>query len=242
MQADVTVAHLALEFSSRHQRGHAIYDQHVHRARADQRVANFERLLAAVGLAEQQVVDIDAELARVDRVERVLRVDKGANAAASLRLGNCVQGERGLARALRPVDFEDAASGQATDAERQVEPERARRDRFDLLVSGARTHAHDAALAEGPLDLRQRRVERPVFFHSAFLFDNVSAARGRIYSGRLQADNSHGVTPSGCAATPSAAGLRTRSAYVRTSGCARTKRELICCRREWPRAVARHRR
>ena len=54
---------------------------------------------------------------------------------------------------------------QAADAEREVEAERAGRDHLDLLVAGTRAHAHDRALAEGPLDLRERGVERLVLFH-----------------------------------------------------------------------------
>jgi hypothetical protein len=43
-----------------------------------------------------------------------------------------VQRERGLARAFRPVDLDDAALGQAADAERDVEAERAGGDRLDV--------------------------------------------------------------------------------------------------------------
>ncbi len=40
--------------------------------------------------------------------------------------------KRRLARALRAVDFDDAALGQAADAERDVEAERAGRNRLDV--------------------------------------------------------------------------------------------------------------
>jgi hypothetical protein len=56
------------------------------RAGAHQRVGDFQRLLAGVGLGNQQVLEIDAELAGVNGVERVLGVDEGADAAALLRL------------------------------------------------------------------------------------------------------------------------------------------------------------
>ena len=51
-----------------------------------------------------------------------------------------VQRQRRLARGFRPVDLDDAALGQAADAERDVEPERAGRDRLDVdrLVVRAR--------------------------------------------------------------------------------------------------------
>ena len=132
LQARQAVAHLAFELGARRQRRDRIDHQHVDRAGAHQRVGDLQRLLAGVGLRDQQVVEVDAELAGIDRVERVLGVDEGADAAVLLRLGDDVQRQRGLARAFRPVDLDDAAARQAADAERDVEAERAGRDRLDL--------------------------------------------------------------------------------------------------------------
>ena len=50
-------------------------DQHIDRAGAHQRIGDFERLFAGVRLRDQKVVDIDAELARIDRIERVFGID-----------------------------------------------------------------------------------------------------------------------------------------------------------------------
>ena len=82
---------------------------------------DLERLLAVVRLRDEQVVEIDAELLRVLRVERVLGIDERGHAAALLRFGNDLQRERRLAGRLRPEDFDDAAAGQAADAERVVD-------------------------------------------------------------------------------------------------------------------------
>ena len=109
---------------------------HVDGAGAHQRVGDLERLLAGVGLRDQQVLDLDAELLGVGRVERVLGVDEGADAAVLLGLGDDVQGERGLAGGFRPVDLDDAAARQAADAERDVEAERAGGDRLDVHRAG----------------------------------------------------------------------------------------------------------
>src|SRR6185312_13006454 len=102
------------------------------------------------------IVGVDPKLARIDHVERVLGVDEGADAAELLRLGHRVQRERGLAGRFRPVDFHDAAARQAANAEGDIEPERAGRDRLDVhgLVVFAETH--NRALAELALDLAER--------------------------------------------------------------------------------------
>jgi hypothetical protein len=90
---------------------HRIDHQHVDRAGAHQRVADFQRLLAGVGLRDQEFVDVDAELSGIDRIERVFGIDEGADAALLLALGHRVQRQRGLAGGFRPVDFDHPALG-----------------------------------------------------------------------------------------------------------------------------------
>ena len=51
-------------------------------AGADEGLGDLERLLAGVGLAHEQLVDVDAAGAGVARVERVLDVDERGDAAA----------------------------------------------------------------------------------------------------------------------------------------------------------------
>ena len=129
LQAGQRVAHLALDLGARDEGGDAVDDDDVDGVAADERVADLERLLAGVGLRDQQLGDIDAAGLGVVLVERVLDVDVGGDAAAALGGRDDVVGERGLAGAFRAVDLGDAAAGQAADAEREVEGERAGRDR-----------------------------------------------------------------------------------------------------------------
>ena len=169
LQAGQLIAHLALDFGARRERRDRIDHQHVDRAGAHQRVGDLQRLLAGVGLRDQQVVEIDAELAGIAGVERVLGVDEAADAAGLLRLGDDVQRERRLARGFRPVDLDDAAARQAADAERDVEAERAGRHGGDVDRRLVLAEAHDRALAEGPLDLAERRIERLRLVHAITL-------------------------------------------------------------------------
>ena len=113
LQADVGVAHLALQLGLGGQRGDRVDHDDVHRAGAHQHLGDLQRLLAAVGLRHQQVVGAHAQLAGVADVQGVLGVDEGADAARPLGLAHHVQGQGGLARGLRPVDLDDAAAGQA---------------------------------------------------------------------------------------------------------------------------------
>ena len=79
LQADGLVAHLALELGARRQRGDRVDRDDVDRAGAHEHVGDLERLLAVVGLGDEQLVDVDADVARVERVHRVLGVDEGAD-------------------------------------------------------------------------------------------------------------------------------------------------------------------
>ncbi len=118
---------------------------------------DLQRLFAGVGLGDQEVVEVHAELLGVGRIQRMLGVDEGGGAAGLLHLGHHVQGERGLARAFRPKDLDHPAARQAADAQRQVEAERAGGHRLDLHHLALGAQLHHRALAEGPIDLRQRR-------------------------------------------------------------------------------------
>ena len=115
------VAHFAVELGLGNQRGDGVDDQHVDGAGADQGFGDFQGLLAGVGLRDEQIVDIHAQLLGVAGVEGVLGVDKGRQAAGLLGLGDDLQGDGGFARGLGAEDLGDAAAGNAAHAQRGVE-------------------------------------------------------------------------------------------------------------------------
>ena len=69
-----------------------------------------------------------------------------------------------LPRRLRAVDLDHPAARQAADAEGDVEAERAGGDDLDVVDDLALAEAHDRALAELLLDLRQGRLQGLGFF------------------------------------------------------------------------------
>jgi len=122
LQTDVAIAHVAFDFGLRHEGGHGVDDDDVDRVRPHEHVGDLERLLAVVGLADEELVGLHAELARVARVERVLGVDERRHAPGLLDLGDRVERERGLAARFGPVDLDDAPPRVAADAERMSRP------------------------------------------------------------------------------------------------------------------------
>ena len=177
LQTRQRIAHLAFEFGLRHQRRNRIDHQHVDPAGAHQRVADFQRLFAGVGLRDQQFVDVDAQLPRIDRIERVFGVDEGADAALLLPLRHRVQRQRGFARGFRPVDFDHPSPRQAADTQRDVQPERARGNRLDIHRTVVLAQLHHRALAELALDLGERGGQGLGLIHGGS-FDDTQGSGG----------------------------------------------------------------
>ena len=191
LQADVGIAHVAFDLGLGRERGHGIHDHHVHRARAHDHVADFQALFAGVRLRHQKVVRVHAQGLRVDRVQGVFGVDERTGAARLLRFRDDLEGERGLAGGLGAVDFHHPAPGQAADAQRDVQPQRAGGNggnRLLLVIS----EAHHRTLAELPVDLRQRRLQGTALFRGHGLWRRRFSAlclRGGL---RLGTDIAHG--------------------------------------------------
>src|SRR6478735_103016 len=96
LQAHVAVAHVAFDFRAGNEGGHGVDDDDVKGAGPDKHVHDFQRLLAGVRLGDQERVGVDAQLGGIFRIEGVLGVDEGGNAALALGIGNRVQRDRGL--------------------------------------------------------------------------------------------------------------------------------------------------
>ena len=160
----MAVAHFTLDFRAGHQRGNRVHHQHVNRVRAHQRIDDFQRLFTGIGLRDDQFVNVDAQLLGIDRIERVFGIDEGCRAAALLRFGDDMQRQRGLARAFRAVDFDHATTRQTAHAQRDVQPERAGGNGFNLHRL-FRAELHRAAFAKGAVNLGKRCFQRLLTVH-----------------------------------------------------------------------------
>ena len=175
MQTGQAIAHLALDFSARRQGSNGIDHDHIHGARTHQGVGNFQRLLARIGLGHQELVQIDTQLMGIGGIERMFGIDKGRRTACPLHLGHNMQGQGGLARAFRAIDFHHPATRQAANAKGHVQPQGPGRDRLDLNNLALIAELHHRALAIGPIDLCKRRLERALLI--CFLLSHESQHR-----------------------------------------------------------------
>jgi hypothetical protein len=158
LEARQGVAHLAFDLGPRDKGRDAVDDDDVDGVGADESFADLKGLLARVGLGDEEVIDLDANGAGVARVEGVLDVDVGGHAAFFLGFGEDVLGEGGLSGRFWPVELGNPATGNAADAEGEVEGERAGWDRLDLEVF-LLAQTHDCTTAELLFDLANREVD-----------------------------------------------------------------------------------
>jgi hypothetical protein len=117
----VVLADLAVQLGLGDEGGDRVDDHHRHLAGADQEAGDLEGLLAAGGLADQELMGVDADLLGPVEVEGVLGVDEQPGPASALGLGEDGEGESGLADAFGAVDLGDTALGEAADTEGVVE-------------------------------------------------------------------------------------------------------------------------
>ena len=101
-----------------------------------------------IRLRDEKVLEIDAELLCVLRIQRMFRIDERRHAAGLLRLGNHLQCKCGFTGRLGTEDLDDAAAGKAANAERIVDADGAGGDRLHRCDSATLAEAHDGTFAE----------------------------------------------------------------------------------------------
>ena len=160
MHPDRAVAHVALKFGLWRQGGDRIHDHHADGTGTDKRIHDLQRLLARVGLRNQQLIQVDAQLLCILRVQSMFGIHKSADATLFLFFRDRVQRQRRLAGRFRTVNLDHPALWQTTDPQRNIQPQRSCRCRLDIGHLVITAELHDGALAELPLDLRQRAFQR----------------------------------------------------------------------------------
>ncbi len=152
------ITHITVDLLLGNEGGDRVHDDDIHSAGTDHRLADVQRLFAGIRLGDIEIVNVHADVLRIDRIQRVFRVDVTRDAAGFLRFRDHVERQCGLAGGFRSVDFDDPAARDAADAERKVQAHAACRNVFDLhllLVA----ELHDGALAVLLLDLTDRGLK-----------------------------------------------------------------------------------
>ena len=141
------IADFAFELRPRHEGGDRIDDDHIDRVALHQHLGDLHRLFAVVRLADEQRIELHAQLLAPGGIEGMLGVDDRGDAAGFLGLSRDVQGERRFAARFGAENLDDAAAGNALAAESHVERQAAGGN----AANGERAVAaerHDRAFAE----------------------------------------------------------------------------------------------
>src|SRR5271165_420678 len=168
LQTHLRIAHVPFEFGLGDESGDGVDYNDVDAPGADQRFGNFERLLAVVGLGDEQVVDIDAEFAGVDGIERVFRVDERRLSAELLRFCDHVQGHGGFAAGFRAINLDYATARESANTQRGVNGEASAGDYADRHQHVAAAQPHDGSFTVRLFNLGYRCFEKFRFVVSHF--------------------------------------------------------------------------
>lgn len=80
------ISHIPVNLCLGHQCGHRVYDHDIHRPGTDHCLRNLQRLLPVIRLRDVKIVYIYANVLGIDRIQRMLRINKPGNAASLLHL------------------------------------------------------------------------------------------------------------------------------------------------------------
>src|SRR5450432_323215 len=104
---------------------------------------------------------MNAEALGPGRIEGMLGVDEGCDAAGFLGVADDVQGERGFAAGFWAKDFDHSSARNAVTAEREIEAKAAGRDAVDDGGFVA-VESHDGAFAELFFNLLDGAIKRRI--------------------------------------------------------------------------------
>ena len=142
------IAHIALNLRLRHECRDRVHNDDIHGAASHHGLGNLERLLTGVRLGDVEIVDIDPDILCIDRIQRVLGVDKARNAAALLHFRDHMQRDRGLTGGLGAVDLDNASLRNAAESQREIQAQRSGRRGLHIHHIARVAEFHDRALAE----------------------------------------------------------------------------------------------
>ena len=168
LKAHNGVSHLSLDLLLGDQGCHGVDDDDVHGAAAHHGVCDLQGLFTVIRLGNVKVVDVHTDVPCIYRVKGMLRVDEACDAAPLLYLGHHVQCHRGLTGGLRTVDLDHPASGNAAQAQGDIQAQGAGGYGLNVHIAAGISQLHNGAFAEISLDLFDRGIQRP---HLVILVD-----------------------------------------------------------------------
>ena len=138
----MAVPHIPLNLLLWYKRRYRVDHDDVHRSGAYHRLCDLQCLVSAVRLRNIKLIDIHTNIARVNRIQCMFRINKSGDAASLLNLCDHVQRHRRLTAGLRPVDLHNPSLRHASKSQCDIQAQCSCRHRLhcNLRLRIAKTH------------------------------------------------------------------------------------------------------
>ena len=171
LQTDMCISHVTVDLCLRHQCRDRVDDHDIQRAGTHHGLGDLQRLLSGVRLGDIEVVNIHADILRIDRIQCMLRINKTGNTVSSLHFRDHMQCDRCLTTGFRTVDLHDPAAGNPAEAECQVQAQGTGGNCLYIHMGRCIPKTHHGALSIRFLDLCNSSIQcfQLVFLCHSFL-------------------------------------------------------------------------
>ena len=153
------ITHIAVDLRLGHQGRHRVHDHDIHRAGANHCLCDLQGLLAVIRLGDIEVVNIHADILRVNGIQGMLRINKAGNASPLLYLRHHMKGNGGLTAGLRTVNLDHTSLGDTSQSQGNIQAQGTGGHCLDIHICSGISQLHHRALSVGFFDLGQRRVQ-----------------------------------------------------------------------------------
>ena len=128
----MAVAHFAFYLGFCYECRDRVDNDNIDGARANESLGYLKRLLSRIGLGNEQGIDIDPLVARVDGIERMLDINKRRRSALLLRLCDTMERDGRFTRGFGTVDLDDPSFRYTAYPERHIKGQRSRTDMLNI--------------------------------------------------------------------------------------------------------------
>ena len=115
------ISHITVDLRLGHQGCHRVHDHNIHSAGADHCLCDLQGLFTVIWLGNIQVIDIHADVLRVNGIQGMLRIDKAGDPSSLLYLRHHMKGNGGLTAGLRAVDLDHTSLGNASQSQSDIQ-------------------------------------------------------------------------------------------------------------------------
>ena len=143
----MAVSHLSLDLCLGNQGCNRVHDYNIQSAGAHHSLSDLQSLFSVIRLRNIKIVDIHTDIFCINRIKRMLRINKSRNSAAFLNLCNHMQGNGCFTTGFRSIDLNNTSLGHAAYSKGNIKPQRAGRNRLYLHMSPRFSQFHNRALS-----------------------------------------------------------------------------------------------